>query len=95
MTTIMADFEALDELVSTLKTAEAHVEQLLDALESEGNTLRDEWSGAAARAYESARVQWNAEMDEVRRQLKDAASFAHRSRAALADAEHTVTAIWG
>lgn len=80
-------FESLEQLEQSLRSASGEMLETLAALDSEVSTLRGQWTGEASDAYDVAHAEWTHQMDGVSKFLDRIASSLAASRTTLDGAE--------
>lgn len=68
---IKVSFAAIATLASDIQRESAEVQNHLDTLESEASRLRANWDGQAQMAFDSAKRDWDKEMENMHVILTD------------------------
>jgi WXG100 family type VII secretion target len=79
--------ESLDDLSRTLSATARNIANILKQLESEVTTLKSEWTGEAALAYEAAQERWTVELAALNALLATVAKSVGGARSAYQSAE--------
>jgi WXG100 family type VII secretion target len=84
------DPQALQSTAAILAEANTGIQQRLDALEAEADTLIGRWSGEAAEAYRHAQQQWTASLAAMNGVLRSTSKATEASAARYASASAKV-----
>jgi early secretory antigenic target protein ESAT-6 len=94
MTTLKVTFGALDDTAADISTSSSRLAQRLADLESDLQPLQADWTGEASQAYQQARAEWHAALDELGRLLSAVGGAVRRSNADYLGAERSNAARW-
>jgi WXG100 family type VII secretion target len=86
------DFASLQQLETRLAQSASAMSDELRLLDERVALLKGGWTGEAARAYESAHLQWTARMGEMHDFLTRVSSAVGTARSAYTAAEHEFAA---
>jgi 6 kDa early secretory antigenic target len=81
------DFDSLNGLAASIGSAARGISRELENLEATAETLRPQWTGEAADAYELARSQWHQQLGQMTSFLDRIATATIASGNALAAVE--------
>jgi WXG100 family type VII secretion target len=94
MTTLVVDFEALDQLRTAIERSIEHAEQHLATLDRQIRQLANIWSGAAAEGFRRTIADWMSGRQDLQRQLDYLRTIVTTAHHNHASAVATNVAMW-
>jgi WXG100 family type VII secretion target len=91
---IRVDGPSIERTAHELQGALTAIEHELEQLAETADSLRDQWTGAAQRAFDEAHAKWQTEISAMAEILRQAIGALTAANAAAGQAESAAAALW-